>query len=186
MEIKENGFWSYLDKWQSLAANGQPLEWTGSWLKNSWCASCRFCCGPQDSPEPFPMALLPAQLHADLERDFYLLDHDTAYIGAKGCKANSSHGCRLQREEKPLACGLFPIVLANGRLYLYQTCPASIFLPLAHFCNIAKDVAIMLDKYSLDDLRHISINLSADVLAAKYVDLHISIFDSNGKKLVFD
>lgn len=186
MKMAENGFWSYLDKWRKITDGQEPLEWLGTWLKNSWCGKCRFCCGPQDSPEPFPMALLPAQLRPDLDQDFYLLDHDMAYIGAKGCKACTDKGCRLKRAEKPVACGLFPIVLANGRLYLYQTCPAVIFLPLAHFCSLAKDVAAMLDKFSFDELRHISIDLPQHVLASKYIDLHIRIFDSNGKNILFD
>lgn len=122
------------------------------------------------------MALLPRQINAANARDFYMLDADTAYIGAKGCKSDTAAGCRLDACQKPVACGLFPIVLINGGLYLYQKCPAVLALPLRHFFCLAKDAQAMLKNIAPEDLRHISISLPCEALASKYIDLHIQIF----------
>lgn len=154
-----------------------PLAWRGNWLENGWCAKCRYCCGPQGSDEPFPMPLLPSQVEPDNSQDFYMLDENTAYIGAEGCKSDTSTGCRLPASKKPIACGLFPIVLANGKLYLYQNCPSVIFTPLARFFKIAENAAAMLSDLHPDELRRISIELPENILAEKYIDLHIKLFE---------
>ncbi len=122
------------------------------------------------------MALLPGQINEHTPDDFYLLNPDTAYIGAQGCKSASSSGCRLPFEKRPLACSLFPIVLVNGSLYLYQNCPASILQPLAFFMDMAREAEKALHRLDDDELRHISISLPDNVLIDRYINLHISIF----------
>ena len=78
MRKAPKGFWHYLETWRELFPRKRALRWRGTWLQNGYCRDCRYCCGPQDSSVPFPMALLPSQIRPDLEKDFYLLDADTA------------------------------------------------------------------------------------------------------------
>lgn len=187
MEKETKGLWHYFEKWRHIASDKDPLRWDGSRMANAWCEECRFCCGKQDSSdEPFPMALLPWQIGPETAKDFYMLNANTAALGAEGCKSLTSHGCRLPYEKRPLACGLFPIVLVNGALFLYQICPAAIFLPLAHFYQLAKEVALYLDKFSLAELKHISINLSDEVIMKKYINLHVKMFSAERKELIFE
>lgn len=122
------------------------------------------------------MALLPGQISERTPADFYLLNKNTAYLGKEGCKSETSKGCRLPRELRPVACGLFPIVLANGRISLYKTCPAVIFNNLDELALLAEKAAQWLAGFSLDELRHISLDLSAEKLAADYIDLGIEVF----------
>lgn len=184
MKVVEKGFWHYFGKWRNIFSRPAPIVARDGWLDNPYCADCRFCCGPQDSPEPFPMALSPAQIAAGAEKDFYMLDDSTACLGAKGCKACGEHGCKLPRARRPLACGIFPIVLANGGLYLYQNCPAVLFTPLEEFYRLGRQVAESLDRLSLEELRHISLDIPIRTLAEKYIDLHIRIFNEDKKELV--
>lgn len=181
MREKENGFWQYYGKWRGSFPEKREVIWRDNWLDNSYCGDCRYCCGPQGDDEPFPMALLPRQIRADLDKDFYLLDASTAYIGAEGCKSETPRGCRLTTTQKPVACGLFPIVLANGALYLYQRCPAAIFTPLVYFLEIAKKAAERLNDLTIDELRHLSLKLPLETLVEKYIDLHARVFDATGK-----
>ena len=184
--MEEKGLWHYFEKWQKLSHGRDPLKWLGSRMENAWCAECGFCCGKQDNPEPFPMALLPSQIGPETPNDFHMLSPDTAGLGAEGCKSLGSRGCRLPHAKRPVACGLFPIVLANGGLHLYQICPAAMFLPLAHFYKLAKETAEYLDGFSLEELRHLSISLSDRTLMDKYINLHARLFDGEGKKLLFE
>lgn len=184
MITKKNGFWEYFEKWKYLFEENRFLKWNINWLENDFCKDCRYCCGPQDSADPFPMALLPAQLKPNIQKFFHMLNENTAYLGADGCKSHSETGCKLSETEKPVACGIFPIVLINGNLYLYQNCPAAIAIPLAQFAPFAMSVAKMLYAFSFEELKHISISLPCEVLAKKYIDLHITLFDGEGKKLI--
>lgn len=181
MERTARGFWHYLDTWRGRFGRRRSLRWRDSWLSNGYCRDCRYCCGPQDSATPFPMPLLPAQIRPHLDRDFYLLNPTTPYIGKQGCKSDTSHGCRLCAAEKPVACGLFPIVFANGALYLYQTCPAVLFTPLARWADFGLEAAHYLLGFSLEELHHLSLHLECETLARNYIDLHILLFDGNGK-----
>lgn len=181
-QTMQNGFWDNIEKWRKLPA--AQLDWRDGWLQNGYCAACQLCCGPQGKNDPpFPMPLLPSQVDAETPENFYLLDENTPYIGAKGCKSATSAGCRLPLEKKPIACGLFPLVLINGKLYLYQNCPAVLFTPLLRFLEFAEEAAKNLHKYSLTELERLSISLPCEIIAAKYIDLYITIFDSAGKTL---
>lgn len=186
MNTDPKGLWHYFEKWQSVFQGGEPLSWEGSRLANSWCSDCRFCCGEQDNCEPFPMALLPEQIGPDTAADFYMINKNTAGLGAEGCKSCGPQGCRLPVEKRPVACGFFPIVLAKGGLYLYQICPAAMFIPLDYFYRLAREVALYLEKFSLAELKHISISLSDEVIMDKYINLHVRLFDDRGKETVFE
>ncbi len=113
------------------------------------------------------MALLPGQISGRTPDDFYLLNKNTACLGKEGCKSETGKGCRLPRELRPVACGLFPIVLANGRLYLYKTCPAVVFNTLDELAMLAEKAAGWLANFPLDELRHLSLNLSSEKVSAK-------------------
>lgn len=185
MEIIDKGFWDYVQRWREVFPDERELRWVNGWLENDYCRDCRFCCGPQDSAMPFPMALSPAQAKNNAADRFHLLDCRTACLIQSGCKSSGPHGCRLSLAEKPIACGLFPIVLANGGLYLYQNCPAVVMTPLIRFMDIANEAAQMLAQLTKEELRHISLWPTAEKLAVSYIDLHISIFDARGKKTLF-
>lgn len=185
MDTVDKGFWDYVQKWRQAFPEERRLRWENDWLQNEYCVDCRFCCGPQDSSLPFPMALSSSQVRNNAAARFHLLDCRTACLTTAGCKSDGPNGCTLDLPDKPLACGLFPIVLANGGLYLYQNCPAVVFTPLIRFLDIARKAAQRLEALTLDELRHISLWLTADKLAAGYIDLHIGIFDATRKNLVF-
>lgn len=184
--IAKNGLWEHMAKWHQFINLPHEICWNKTWLENSWCKDCKYCCGPQGADAPFPMALLPCQVSPENMSNFYMLNENTAYIGSNGCKSNTEKGCRLDISQKPVACNLFPIVLINGRLYLYLKCPAVMAAPLLQFLEFAGKAASSLYNLALDDLKHISITLNADMLAAKYIDLHIQLFDEKGKALIFD
>ncbi|MDR1659339.1 MAG: hypothetical protein LBR94_03225 [Desulfovibrio sp.] len=171
-------FQYYLNLWRRRFPRRRKLLWRDAWLQNGYCRDCRYCCGPQDNSEPFPMALLPWQTRPDLGEDFYLLAGDMAYIADRGCKARGGRGCRLARERRPVACCLFPLVLANGGLYLYKTCPAVIFTPLADLSDAGHSAAAWLTGFSPTELRHISLSLPAQILAERYIYLGIAVEQS--------
>ncbi|MBD5641138.1 MAG: hypothetical protein HDQ91_01800 [Desulfovibrio sp.] len=181
-----DGFWDYTRKWQKDFAGNRPVAWEKYWIENDFCKDCRFCCGPQDSDIPFPMPLLERQRREHLDRDFHLLDSLTPYLAAPGCKACGTEGCRLKLEEKPLACGFFPVVLANGGLYLYKNCPAVIFSPLIRFMELGLKVGEYLQTLDLDELRRLSLWLNCDTLSRSYIDLRISLFRDNAKEMALD
>lgn len=186
MEIIENGFWDYVKRWREIFRSERALHWDNDWLENEYCPDCRFCCGPQDSATPFPMALLPSQTGPDNVLNFHMLDNATAYLGKDGCLSDTAIGCRLAACQKPLACGLFPIVLVNGGLWLYQNCPAVVFTPLVRFMDMAQKAVPLLLRLPVAELRHISIWLNPDVLARSYIDLRVRLFDMDGKKAVLE
>lgn len=186
MEAKDNGFYGHFARWRELDRAGKYIKWQGDRLESNWCAGCRLCCGPQGNDKPFPMALLPGQIGPRTADDFYMLDADTACLGAQGCKSDGPSGCVLPFAKRPVACGLFPVVLINGALYLYQMCPAAIFEPLARFYDLAREIARYLDSFSLADLRHISLTMSDTALLEKYINLHIRLFDESQKKLLLE
>ncbi len=170
-------YYKYIDLWRSIFEKSvKRVVWQGEWLDNSFCAVCQHCCGPQDEEEPFPMALLPSQLRPGLEDDFYLLDPETACLDRRGCKALSTNGCRLPRASRPFACGLFPLVLANGCLYLYSICPATLYIPLTEWIGVAEQAGEWLSCLPATDLRRISLDISAETLADRYIFLHIRLF----------
>lgn len=173
--MEKDKFWDYYTKWLPLFKETSALIWEQNWIQNSLCKDCRYCCGPQGSDAPFPMGLLARQIGPDNSNNFYMLDSKTAYIGALGCKSDTSAGCRLNAWQKPVACGLFPIVLVNGSLYLYQMCPAVLSKPLSVFLDLAQKAARMLAQFDKEDLENISISLSCDELQKKYINLHITI-----------
>lgn len=179
------GFWDFLEDWQRIDPAGKTVKWLDGRLENDWCADCRYCCGPQQEDEPFPMGLLPEQTAGAQER-FFLLDSQTAALDRRGCKSDSVHGCKLVLKERPVACGLFPIVLANGGLYLYMMCPAVIREPFATFLELGRKAGDLLVRRPLEQLRHISLWLNADTLARKYAYLHIRVFDDSGVRMILD
>lgn len=181
--ISENGFWRNSEKWRKMDQGA--LEWANGWLRNGNCADCKLCCGPQGiNDPPFPMPLLASQVSAETPDDFYLLDESTPYIGAQGCKSASPSGCRLSSEKKPIACRLFPLVLIEGKFYLYQNCPAVLFTPLLAFMELAEKAAEWLAEFPLEELRRLSISMPCETLSAKYIDLHIRIFECGEKILL--
>ncbi|WP_300906847.1 hypothetical protein [uncultured Desulfovibrio sp.] len=186
MQKLHKGFRYYFECWRALFPCRRALRWRGTWLQNEYCRDCQYCCGPQDSNEPFPMALLPAQIHPGLSDNFYMLNADTAYLDARGCKASTDHGCRLELAQRPVSCGLFPLVPANGGLYLYKICPAVLFTPLNELADLGLEAARWLTGFTLMDLRHISLDIPAQTLAERYISLNISLFDLNGVELRLD
>ena len=170
---KDFSYYESLWRKQFPAARKVALE--DGVLINEYCPDCRFCCGPQEEAEPFPMALLDSQISARTPDDFYLLDAHTAALDRRGCRALTPAGCRLERRIRPVACNLFPIVLVNGRLYLYKVCPASMFLPEESFRKMAAEIGRMLNELPASDVQRISISRKPSDLAAKYLDLDIPV-----------
>lgn len=166
------------EDWQKIFPEKRDLKWENDWLENDYCRDCRLCCGPQGDDEPFPMALTDAQIGPSNRRDFYMRDDSTALLGRAGCKSLEPGGCRLNKGARPLACGLFPLVLANGRLFLYKRCPAALFASPAEIESLTARAAEFLRGLPERDLRRISINLSDAVVAEKYEDLKISLFEN--------
>ncbi|SDF67681.1 hypothetical protein [Desulfovibrio legallii] len=168
-------FWAYLEEWRRRFPRRRKLAWREGWLENGYCADCCYCCGPQDSNEPFPMGLLPGQLRPGMAEDFYLLNADTAYMDARGCRACTAHGCRLPRPQRPVACGLFPLVLNAGGMYVYRTCPAVLFTPLNELAELGRQAARWLQGFPRRDLEHIALNLPEAVLAERYISLSLPV-----------
>ncbi|MDR1776456.1 MAG: hypothetical protein LBR31_01330 [Desulfovibrio sp.] len=172
----QRNFHDYLAAWREIFPRPRKIRWAEGRLFNGYCKDCRYCCGPQDDPEPFPMALLPGQIRSDLAEDFYLLSGDTAYIGARGCKAVGPFGCRLEQAKRPVTCSLFPLVPANGGLYLYKICPAALFSPLVLWADMGRAVATWLAGFNAADLTRISLSLTEQRLAERYIYLDIRLF----------
>lgn len=164
-----------LQHWRTIFPRRRIVRWCGDWLYNGYCPACRLCCGPQEEAEPFLMKLLPQQVRPGLDQDFYLLEADTVCLDQRGCRACTEHGCRLPREQRPVACGLFPFVLHDKELLLYLRCPASLFTPLSHMEALGHDVAQWLLQLCPADRRRIAITLPEATLADRYVRLHITL-----------
>ncbi|MCR4665876.1 MAG: hypothetical protein K5657_01105 [Desulfovibrio sp.] len=147
------------------------VAWRSTWLENGFCSDCRLCCGPQPGDDPYPMGLLPSQRERSPEA-LYMLDAERACLDERGCKALGEGGCRLERADRPVSCGLFPIVLANGGLYLYKICPAVLFLPLGTWVELAEEAAAFLAGLSICDLRCIAIHIPEETLFQRYIFLH--------------
>lgn len=186
MEKTERGFWAYVDKWRHACRSERIVQWDGTWLRNDYCADCRYCCGKQDSPVPFPMPLLPRQTGAQNDAQFHMQDCHTAYLAQSGCLSDGPRGCKLTASQKPVACGLFPITLVNGGLYLYQNCPAAVFSPLANFLDIARQAAAALEELPYEELLRLSLWFLPEQLAKSYIDLRIKLFTASGKKTVLE
>ena len=163
--------------WESVKWTNPTVSWRSGWIENGFCPECRLCCGPQPGDEPFPMALLPKQIYPGIEKVFYMYDSTHASLDERGCKALGERGCMEVRENRPPACGLFPIVLGSGQLYLYTVCPASIFLPISLWFNLGQKVKDWLLKFSISDLKHLNIDIPESVLTDRYVDLHLKILE---------
>ena len=161
--------------WTAMFTKPRRVAFETPVLVNDYCVDCRFCCAPQQEEEPFPMALLDSQISARTPNDFYLLDEHTACLDRRGCKALGPVGCRLEHRLRPVACGLFPLVVVNSRLYLYRVCPASIFVPEGAMRAMAAEVRDWLDTLSAADIERISITRRPEDLAEKYVDLALPV-----------
>lgn len=172
---KKADFAAYLAEWRRAFPRRRGLSWRGSWLANGYCRDCRHCCGPQDEDEPFPMRLLPSQVRPDLDRDFYLLDAGTACLDRRGCLSCTSTGCRLPRERRPVACGLFPFVPTADGMYLYLVCPASLLTPLERLESLGRAAARWFLTLDPSDRRRIALDLPPETLADRYVNLHIPL-----------
>ena len=162
-------------EWQQQHWSNPQVIWRNGWLDNGFCFECRLCCGPQPGDEPFPMALLPTQINKDIDSVFYMYDSTHACLDARGCKALGKSGCTLQREQRPPACGLFPLVLTPRGLYLYTVCPASLFIALHEWLKFARNARTWLMQFPPEIRSHIAIYLQGSILQERYIDLHVPV-----------
>ena len=165
-----------LEDWQKIFPESRALIWKNGRLENGYCQNCRLCCGPQGDDEPFPMALLDEQATPDAGEHFYLLEPRVAYLGREGCKSLGKNGCLLPPEKRPPACGLFPIVLIDGKLYLYKRCPSAMLAGSEKFATLAMSAEKYLKNLGEQSAREISISVEPGELKEKYLDLGIEIF----------
>ena len=161
----------FREKWAKLFPQRMDMRLGEGVVQNPYCPQCRFCCGPQEEATPFPMALLDSQVSQRTIDDFYFLDSHTAALDQRGCKALGATGCRLDNALRPIACNIFPYVLVNGRLYLYQICPASMFMAREALFALGREVHAYLLTLPEGDRARISITRDEADLAAKYLDL---------------
>ena len=166
--------------WQKFKWTNPVIKWQGEWLENGFCYECRLCCGPQPGDKPFPMALLPEQIYPGIEETFYMYDETHASLDQRGCKALGAQGCSVSRDRRPPVCGLFPIVLTAGRLYLYTVCPAAILLPLSLWFSIGQKAKVWLQQLPLSGCKHLDIDVPIKVLVDRYIDLHLPVWDKYG------
>ena len=174
MHMKKD-FSYYLHLWKTSFPTARRLCWEEDHIANDYCADCRFCCGPQDSPVPFPMPLLPSQLRPGLDKDFYLLDPQTPYLDARGCKSCGPQGCQLERARRPIACGLFPLVLTTCGLYAYACCPAVINARLRDLVDLGRQAADWLSGLPQEDVARLKMSLDDATLARHYLPLGIAL-----------
>ena len=109
----------YWQMWQNHSWKNPTLLWKPGWIENGYCPECLLCCGPQKGDNALLMSLLPHQIHQGMEEIFYMHDETHALLDRRGCKALGEHGCRLERDQRPVACGFFPIVIINMDIYAY-------------------------------------------------------------------
>ena len=165
-----------LTEWAGTRFSQPTVRFVDNYLDNGFCAQCCLCCGPQIGDAPYPMALLESQVTAKTPETFYLLDARTACLDERGCKALGPKGCTLSRPERPPACGLFPLVVMDGALYLYRICPASLFIPMVTWLSIAQKARDWLLGLPLADQKRISIHLPNDLLLERYSPLYLRLF----------
>lgn len=166
----------YYAMWSRMFPSPRAVSFDGAVFRNAYCPDCRFCCAPQaEGDKPFPMALLDRQISQSTEDDFYMLDSHTACLDQRGCKALTDRGCRLDNAKRPVACNLFPYVLIEGRLYLYLICPASMLQDEAQLHAIGQRVFVWLKSLPKEETDRISISISPDVLAVRYLDLGLDL-----------
>lgn len=175
----QKSYWHYWRHWRQIFPRQRDVHLDQGVLINDYCRDCRYCCGPQDCATPFPMRLLPSQLHPHLDQDFFLLAPDTACLDERGCKSCGPEGCRLPRKQRPVACSLFPLVLLDTGLYLYKICPAVMFLPLARWRVLAHGAADWLTGLDPDDVRRIAISVPAATVRERYIDLDLPLLFSH-------
>lgn len=171
----QKSYWHYWQRWRQLFPRQRDVHLEQGVLVNAYCQDCRYCCGPQDCAAPFPMKLLPSQQHAHLDRDFFLLAPDTACLDGRGCKSCGPDGCRLPRPQRPVACGLFPLVLLDTGLYLYKVCPAVLFLPLDRWLGLAYAAAGWLAGLGTDTLARIAVHLPETTVRERFIDLELPL-----------
>ena len=167
--------WHYLRLWRQCFPHRRKLAWRASWLQNGYCRDCRYCCGPQDSPTPYPMRLLPHQVGPETGQYLYLSDTHTAILDQCGCKALGPRGCSLERSLRPVACGLFPLVPTTAGLFLYKTCPAVLLTPLAQWLDLAREAGTFLDAMPPEHLQRICLTIPIEELAESHISLHIPL-----------
>ena len=165
----------YRKVWAERFPQEREVFFDGRVVRNAYCPDCRYCCGPQLDCDPFPMALLDRQLSERTAEDFYLMDEHTASLDERGCKSITPHGCRLDNDRRPVACNLFPYVLADMRLYLYECCPAAMFKPKEELMKVAGQVAAYLASLPYADVERISIHLPEKDLVRDYLDLGMDL-----------
>ena len=105
-----------------------------------------------------------------------MYDSTHASLDERGCKSLGPEGCLLQVEDRPPACGLFPLALNAGRLYLYTVCPASLFIALKTWIEIAKQAKQWLLTFPKAVCEHLALNLPLNVLSEKYLDMHLEVY----------
>jgi hypothetical protein len=164
-----------LARWRTVFHGPRELAWQGRWLDNGYCRDCRYCCGPQETDEPYPMALLPSQQGPEAELRFHLLSPDTAYLDGRGCKSATPTGCGLPRDARPVACNLFPLALVNGEMHLYRNCPVTWLVALARTRDIARNAARWLSGMPPSDLHCVDRTLPPQAAALQYIPLGIRI-----------
>lgn len=148
--------------WRDIFSGRPPFRWADGRIENAWCPRCRLCCGPQaPGDEPWPMALLPRQMASgNPADDFHMLDGRTACLDRRGCKAHTDRGCRLDRERRPVTCGLFPLVILDGEICFYAVCPAVLLSTVDDLLVMAETAAEELPRmFTPEELRMLSVSL---------------------------
>ncbi len=121
------------------------------------------------------MPLLPSQCAAGADQVLYMMDAETAVLDERGCKALGKDGCSIAHALRPVACGLFPIVLMEGWLYLYTLCPASLLVPFMTWFSMAESVAGWLKALPADDCARLSLIVPQDAIN-RFIPFHLQIF----------
>ncbi|MBQ7607150.1 MAG: hypothetical protein IJU76_04185 [Desulfovibrionaceae bacterium] len=167
---------AYYNAWRTIAWSNPHLSYTGDGhIDNGFCQDCKRCCAPQIGDPPYPMPLLASQCAAGAADALYMMDKETAVLDERGCKALGENGCTLERALRPKSCGLFPIVLMEGWLFLYTLCPASLLVPFMTWFGLAQSVAQWLAALSADDLARLSLAIPDDAIN-RFTPFHLRIF----------
>ena len=166
-------------EWRArFARKRHAFRWTEGRLDNGYCAACRHCCGPQpEGDAPYPMPLLPSQIRPDLAADFHLLSPSIACLDQRGCKALTATGCRLERDRRPPSCNLFPLILHEGALFVYQVCPAVLLSTLDTLLRIGECAARDLPRlYTPGELCALSTPLATETLVHRCISLGVRLW----------